>query len=134
MWPVFMLGARFPIATEICRVCGAVPLVGVTESQGESLDAVKVRVPAPVLEILTEAGKGLEALPCVAENERAVSEIEREGMPEGVELAAPPQPAGTVLMITNRRMNAKRFIGRDTRKRLSRYEFKNPLRSLASSS
>jgi hypothetical protein len=43
---------------EIERLCGAVPLVGETESQEESEVAVNVRVPVPVLDTDTAPGLG----------------------------------------------------------------------------
>jgi hypothetical protein len=55
---------------EICSDCGAVPLTGETESHGESLAALNVSVPPPVLETLTDAGDGFVPIPCVASNER----------------------------------------------------------------
>ena len=60
-----------PRVAEICSDCGAVPLAGVTESQGESLVAVKVRVPEPLLVTFTVEGEGLVALLCVAVKETA---------------------------------------------------------------
>ncbi len=112
MWPVFTLGARVPAATEICKVSGAVPLVGVTESHDESLEAVNASVPSPILETLTEAGEGFTPLPCVAEKERLVCESEREGVSGGGSPAPLLHPAQIELMIATNKSNAKRFIGR----------------------
>ena len=41
----------------------AVPLAGVTESQAESLVALKFSVPEPALVTLTKAGDGSDELP-----------------------------------------------------------------------
>jgi hypothetical protein len=61
--PVYVPTVRLPTAAETCNVCGAVPLTGVTESQGESLVAVKVRLPLPEFVTLSEAGPGFAPLP-----------------------------------------------------------------------
>jgi hypothetical protein len=44
--------------TETVRFCGAVPVVGATDSQGESEEAVKVSVPVPELETATVLALG----------------------------------------------------------------------------
>jgi hypothetical protein len=62
-WPVYVPTVSVPSATEICSVCGAVPLAGVTESQSESLLAVKVRLPVPEFMTLSETGPGFVLLP-----------------------------------------------------------------------
>jgi len=65
MCPVYVPAVRLPTVAEISSVCGAVPLVGVAESQEESLLVVKVNVPAPPFVMLAAAGEGFVALPCV---------------------------------------------------------------------
>jgi hypothetical protein len=60
----------------IDRVCGAVPLVGVTVSQGESLAAVKESVPDPEFDTSTESALGFEP-PNVALNVTVDSETAR---------------------------------------------------------
>ena len=65
---------------DICNVCGAVPLPGVTESQEESLLEVKGRLPPPILVTPTVAVAGFVLLPCVPMNERADCEMERTGL------------------------------------------------------
>ena len=47
--------------TEIWMVCGAVPVLGATDSQAESLPALKARVPLPIL--FTFAGRGAGSVP-----------------------------------------------------------------------
>jgi hypothetical protein len=71
---------RVPSVAEICNVCGAVPLPGITESQEESLLAVNGRLPPPVFVILTVDAAGLVPLPCVPMNERVDWEIVRTGL------------------------------------------------------
>ena len=51
------------MVAEICKVCGAMPLVGVTESHAESLVVVKLSAPVPVFVTSTEAGAGSALLP-----------------------------------------------------------------------
>ena len=62
-WPVYVPAVRAPTLADIFRFCGAVPLAGVTESQTESLLALKFSVPEPVLVTLTKAGDGSDELP-----------------------------------------------------------------------
>ena len=52
-----------PTLADICKLCGAVPLAGVTESQAESLVALRFSVPEPPLVTLTKAGDGSDELP-----------------------------------------------------------------------
>jgi hypothetical protein len=59
-------------------VCGAVPLVGETLSQLESLLAVKESEPDPVFVTESDAGVG-SGPPCVAANDRLGGETERIG-------------------------------------------------------
>ena len=61
--PAYVPAVRLPTMAEICRVCGAVPEVGLTVSQAESLPAEKLSVPEPVLVTFTFAGGGFELLP-----------------------------------------------------------------------
>src|SRR5438874_1937443 len=61
--PTYVAAVRLPTMAEICRVCGAVPAVGLTVSQAESLLALKFSVPEPVLVTLTKAGDGSDELP-----------------------------------------------------------------------
>ena len=75
-----MPAARVPSVAEICNGCGALPLAGVTESQDESLLAVKESVPLPVLVTFTVAAARFVPFPCVALNERADCEMERTGL------------------------------------------------------
>ena len=63
---------------EICIDCGAVPPVGVTASQEESLPAVKVSVPVPEFVTLTDCDEGFVP-PCVALNVRFAVETESTG-------------------------------------------------------
>ena len=65
---------------EIWSSCGAVPLVGVTDSHEESLLAVNVRLPPPVLVIFTVDAAGFVPLPCVALKARVDCETERIGL------------------------------------------------------
>jgi hypothetical protein len=71
--------ARVPRVAEICNACGALPLAGVTESQDESLLAVKERMPLSVFVTFTVAGAGFVPLPFDALNERVDCEMERTG-------------------------------------------------------
>ncbi len=57
---------------EICNACGAVPLVGVTDSHEESLLAVKVKLPPPVFVTFAADAAGFVPLPCVAANDKVV--------------------------------------------------------------
>ena len=68
-----------PSVADTCRVCGAVPLVGLTDSQAESLLAVKFSVPCPVLVRLTLEGEGFVPLPWVAAKLSVVVERVRTG-------------------------------------------------------
>ena len=68
-----------PSVADTCRFWGAVPLVGLTDSQAESLPAVKLSVPVPVFVTLTVAGAGFVPLPCVALKVRDVVETDRVG-------------------------------------------------------
>jgi len=58
-WPVYVFGIRPVSETLICRLCGALPLVGDTESQLESLAAVNESVLLPVLVTETFDAAGL---------------------------------------------------------------------------
>jgi hypothetical protein len=49
---------RLPRDAETCKVCGAEPVVGLTESHGESLAAVKVSTPEPELDTFTATAAG----------------------------------------------------------------------------
>ena len=55
------------------------PLPGETVSQEESLAAVKLSVPPPVLLTLIVAGAGSTPLPCVALNESVVVDSDSTG-------------------------------------------------------
>jgi hypothetical protein len=77
--PVYVPAFSVPRIAEICRTCGAVPLPGVIVSQVESLAAVKVTAPVPVLLTLMEAAAGFVPLPWVAPNETDDCERERMG-------------------------------------------------------
>ena len=68
--------------TLICKVCGAVPLAGVTESQDESLAAVNESVLLPVLVTETLAEAGL-APPCVPLKVNVNGETLRMGLGGG---------------------------------------------------
>ena len=70
---------RDPSVADTCNVCGAVPLVGLAESQEESLTAVKVSVPPPVFVTFTDVAAGFVLLPCVALNESVVVESDKTG-------------------------------------------------------
>ena len=72
------MGVSVPTVAEICKVCGAEPLVGVTESQPESLAAVKFSVPVPVFVTLTDCEAGL-APPCVALNVSVAGKTDSTG-------------------------------------------------------
>jgi hypothetical protein len=74
---------RVPSVAEICNVCGAVPLAGVTESQDESLLALKVRLPPPVFVTLTVDAVGLVPLPWVAANDKVVGDTDKLGAGAG---------------------------------------------------
>ena len=67
------------MVADICRFCGAVPEAGAAENQAESLVAVKLSEPEPVLETPTEAGAGSEELPCVPLNDNDVGETDKLG-------------------------------------------------------
>jgi hypothetical protein len=70
---------------ETCNACGAVPLAEVADSHEESLLAVNIRLPPPILVIFTVVAGGFVPLPCVALKERVDCETERIG-PEVVAL------------------------------------------------
>ena len=74
-----MPAVRDPSVADTCRFCAAVPLVGLTDSQAESLPAVKLSVPVPVFVTVTVAGDGFVPLPCVALNVSVVVETESVG-------------------------------------------------------
>jgi hypothetical protein len=78
---------------EICSDCngGAEPLIGETDSQLESLAAVKESVPLPVFETVTFVGTGFAPLPWVALKANAVVETDNTGCGGGVD------PAGVTL-------------------------------------
>jgi hypothetical protein len=57
---------------------GAVPLLGGTESQFESLDAVKLRLPMPVLFMVSGAGGGLGP-PATAVKMRLAGDTDKTG-------------------------------------------------------
>ena len=78
MWPMYVPETNPLTLGDICRVWGAVPLVGRTTSHDMSLEAVKLRVPVPTFDTETEAGAGFEP-PCVAVNESVAGETERAG-------------------------------------------------------
>jgi|SRR5579862_3329191 len=80
MCPVYVPAARLPNVAEACSDCGAVPLLGVTESHDESLLALKLRLPPPVFVTFTEDGAGFVPLPCVALNVSVDCETERMGL------------------------------------------------------
>jgi hypothetical protein len=84
MCPVYVPAVSVPVAAEICKAFGAVPLAGVTESHAESLLAVKLSEPPPVFVTFTEAGVGF-APPCVALKDSARELTASEG---GVDAAA----------------------------------------------
>jgi hypothetical protein len=86
-----------------------VPLVGVTDSHGESLDAVNVSVPPPTLETFAGACGGLELLPCVPWKAKLVWETDSEGGLGGG-APPPPHPLKTTLMIASKKKYLKRFI------------------------
>ena len=69
------------------------PLAGLTPSQAESLEAVKLSVPVPVLVTLMDAGEGFVPLPCVALKVSEVPERERMGCGGG----GGEEPAGVRL-------------------------------------
>ena len=71
---------RVPSIADICKVCGAVPLPGVTESHDESLLAVKVRLPPPVFVTLTADGAGFMLVPCVPVNVVAEEDSDNTGV------------------------------------------------------
>ena len=85
------MAARIPVVTNICIATGAVPLVGVTVSQGWSVVAVKLSVPAPVLFTFTDADAGFNGLPCTAEKEMAFDERLKDGEAT-VTCPLPPPP------------------------------------------
>ena len=64
--PVYVLAVNVPSVAEICNVCGAFPPLGNTDNHEESLVAVKLSVPAPVLVTFTFAGAGFAPLPWTA--------------------------------------------------------------------
>ncbi len=66
-----------------CKAWGAVPLVGSTESQAESLAAVKLSVPPPPLVTFSEAGVGSDP-PWLALNDKLDGETERTGWVEAL--------------------------------------------------
>jgi hypothetical protein len=66
------------VDAETCSVCGAVPLPGVTVSQGTSAAALKLIAPAPVFVTLTKAGAGLGA-PTSAVKLKVVGDTARTG-------------------------------------------------------
>jgi hypothetical protein len=76
---VYVPAKRLPSAAEICNVCGAVPLLGATDSHEESLLAVKLRLPPPVFVTLTEEAAGFVPLPCVALNAMLVADTDNAG-------------------------------------------------------
>ena len=79
MCPVYVPATSVPVSPK-SAMSGALPLVGLTVSQvAESLAAVKLSVPPPVLLTLTDVAAGLMPLPCVALNERAAGESVNTG-------------------------------------------------------
>ncbi|HEY4817520.1 MAG TPA: hypothetical protein VIH67_08810 [Candidatus Acidoferrum sp.] len=98
--PVYVPTVSVPSAAEICNVCGAVPLAGVTESQSESLLAVKARLPFPEFVTLSEAGPGFVLLPWVPRNDKPVGDTDNCGvgalMAKLVELEVTPPGACTL--------------------------------------
>ena len=79
MCPVYVPGVSAPSVAEICRAPGALPLVGETESHDESLLAVKVRLPPPLLVMFTDDAAGLLP-PWVALNVSDVGETDSAGV------------------------------------------------------
>ena len=61
--PMYVPAVRLPTTTDICRLCGAAPEAGLTVSQVESLPAVKLKLPEPLLVRFTLAGAGFALLP-----------------------------------------------------------------------
>src|ERR1700722_4500099 len=114
MWPVIAPTGRGLTDAMICKACGAVPLVGVTVSHGESLAAVKVSVPPPAFETVSEAAAGF-APPCAAVNDSEVAETERTGAGGGGITPALPQPTATTQKIPANIISAKRFMVRPSR-------------------
>ena len=78
MWPVYVPAVSVPTVAETCKVCGAVPLVGVTASHDESLAAVKLSVPVPVFVTFAVWDVGFVP-PCVALNVRVRGETDKTG-------------------------------------------------------
>ena len=75
-----MPATSIPSFAEICSVLGAAPLAGLTVSQvEESLAAVKLSVPPPVLLTVTGAFAGLVPMPWVALNETAEVDSDNAG-------------------------------------------------------
>jgi hypothetical protein len=110
MWPVTVPTGRAPSIALICKVCGAVPLVGVTVSHGESLAAVKVSVPPPIFETVTEAGAGF-APPCTVVKDSEAADRERIGaVGGGVTTPMPPQPTTTEETMAITANSAMRFM------------------------
>jgi hypothetical protein len=79
MCPVYVPAVSEPSVADICKLCGAAPLAGLTPSHAESLVAVKFSVPVPVFVTLTEPGVGFVPLPCVALNVNDVPDSDRTG-------------------------------------------------------
>jgi hypothetical protein len=69
--------------TETCNACGALALVGETESHEESLLAVKAKLPPPALETFTVDAAGFVPLPCVAVNDKVVGNTDNAGAAVG---------------------------------------------------
>jgi hypothetical protein len=78
--PVYVPTVSVPSAAETCSVCGAVPPAGVTDSHGESLPEVNVRLPFPEFVTLSEAGPGFVLLPWVPLNDKAVGDTDNCGV------------------------------------------------------
>jgi hypothetical protein len=68
---------------EICNACGAVPLLGVTDSHEESLLAVKVKLPPPIFVTFAVDAAGFVPLDCVAANDKVVGETDNAGAEAG---------------------------------------------------
>ena len=58
MCPRYVFALSPAMVAETCKLCGAVPLTGETESQAASVEAVKFRAPVPVLVTFTVEGDG----------------------------------------------------------------------------
>jgi hypothetical protein len=93
MCPVLLLGASAPTTAEIVNVCGAAPLAGETISHGESLMAVKLKVPAPLFVTFTIAAGGFVADPVVPTKDSVITESFRAG----ATVIPPPPPPHPVI-------------------------------------